>query len=172
MNMKKIIKMYGGKKVVIVDNIIFRAKKREDWKNVEKYLKKYIGLKYEVLETGDVIYISSDFPDEYANSESRIALKGALAKAKANAALVLPELLMIADNPNYEENTKEKHRLNAMKGWFRYDTRFAIPVHDDISGNIVRYNVYKAKILVRCASDGKKYLYDIISIKKETSSPL
>lgn len=76
MNIKKIIKMYGGKKVVIVDNIIFRAKKREDWKKVEKYLKKYIGLKCEVLETGDVIYISSDFPDEYANSESRIALKG------------------------------------------------------------------------------------------------
>lgn len=39
-----------------------------------------------MLETGDIIYISSDFPDEYANSQSRIALKGTLAKAKANAA--------------------------------------------------------------------------------------
>lgn len=135
-------------------------------------MKKYIGSSCEVLETGDIIYISSDFPDEYANSQSRIALKGALAKAKANAALVIPELLMIANNPSYEENTKEKHKINAMNGWYRYDTRFAIPVCDDITGVIFRHNVYKAKILVRCANDDKKYLYDIISIKKETSSPL
>lgn len=69
-----------------------------------------------MLETGDIIYISSDFPDEYANSQSRIALKGTLAKAKANAALVIPELLMLANNPSYEENTKEKHRINVMNG--------------------------------------------------------
>ena len=91
-------------------------------------MKKYIGSSCEVLKTGDIVYISSDFPDEYANSQSRIALKGALAKAKANLALVIPELLMIANNPSYEENTKEKHRINAMNGWYRYDTRFAIPV--------------------------------------------
>ena len=28
-------------------------------------------------ETSEKIYISADFPDEYASSESRIALKGA-----------------------------------------------------------------------------------------------
>ena len=39
---------------------------------------------------------TSDFPDEYASSESRIALKGAVAKAKANAAQAVPELIKIA----------------------------------------------------------------------------
>lgn len=37
---------------------------------------------------------------------------------------------------------------------------------------MVRYNVFKARILVRHAKDGKLYLYDILRIKKETSKPL
>ena len=56
-------------------------------------------------------------------------------------------------------------------GWYRYDTRFAIPVYDD-AGELVRYNVFKARILVRHAKDGKLYLYDILRTKKETSKPL
>ena len=35
-----------------------------------------------------------------------------------------------------------------------------------------RYNVFKARILVRHAKDGKLYLYDILRTKKETSKPL
>ena len=50
--------------------------------------------------------------------------------------------------------------------------RFALPVYDDIKGVVVRYNIYRATMLVRHAEDNKKYLYDFISIKKETSSPL
>lgn len=34
------------------------------------------------------------------------------------------------------------------------------------------FNVYFAKMLVRHSVDNKKYLYDILGIKKETSSPL
>ena len=50
---------------------------------------------------------------------------------------------------------------------YRYDTRFALPVFDE-NGEISRYNVFKAKILTRHAGNGKKYLYDILEIKKET----
>ena len=35
-----------------------------------------------------------------------------------------------------------------------------------------RYNIFSARMLVRHADDGKKYLYDLLAIKKETSSPL
>ena len=38
--------------------------------------------------------------------------------------------------------------------------------------NIARYNIYFASMLVRQANDDRKYLYDILAIKKETSSPL
>ena len=44
-------------------------------------------------------------------------------------------------------------------------------LYDD-NGNIARYNVFHASLLIRHANDGKMYLYDIIDIKKETSNSL
>lgn len=66
----------------------------------------------------------------------------------------------------------KKNENDAKYGWYRYEVRFALPVYDDIKGVVVRYNIYRATMLVRHAEDNKKYLYDFISIKKETSSPL
>ena len=37
---------------------------------------------------------------------------------------------------------------------------------------IERYNVFHTSLIIRHANDGKMYLYDIIDIKKETSTPL
>ena len=48
-------------------------------------------------------------------------------------------------------------------------TKVALPVYGE-NENIERYNVYQAIMLVRHAEDGKLYLYDIIKIKKETST--
>ena len=56
-------------------------------------------------------------------------------------------------------------------GWYRYDTRLALPVYNDI-GEIERYNIYMLRMLVRYDKDGKLYLYDFLRTKKETSSPL
>lgn len=161
-----------GRKLVLINHIRFKAKAREDWNIVEEYLKEYIGKFYEIEATSDKIHISSDFPDEYASSESRIALKGAVAKAKANAAQAVPELIRTATDPKHEENRKAKHQTDAAYGWYRYRIRFALPVYDDKTGTIARYNIYSGIMLVRHANDGKKYLYDILAIKKETSSPL
>ncbi len=166
-----IITDVDGKKLVLINDIRFKAKARSDWRAVEEYLKEYIGDFYEIEETSEIIYISADFPDEYANSESRIALKGAVARAKANAVQAIPELIRIAANPNHETNRKEKHKTDAVYGWYRYNIRFALPVYDDKTGKIARYNIYSASMLVRHANDGRKYLYDILAIKKETSSP-
>lgn len=87
-----------GKKIVLINDIRFKARKREDWKDVEEYLKEYVEEFYEIAETSEKIFISTDFPDEYANSESRMALKSAVAKAKANVAQGIPELIQIATN--------------------------------------------------------------------------
>jgi len=51
------------------------------------------------------------------------------------------------------------------------ESRFAIPAYGD-AGELVRYNVFQPRILVRHAKDGKLYLYDILRTKKETSKPL
>ena len=161
-----------GEKIVLINDIRFKGKKREEWENIEKYLIEYVGNYYEIEESSEIIYIDSDFPDEYANSESRIALKGAVAKAKANASQGIPELIQIATNEEFSENIKKKHEKDAKLGWYRYDVRFALPVYDDKSGELIRYNIFSARMLVRHADDGKKYLYDLLAIKKETSSPL
>ena len=57
----------------------------------------------------------------------------------------------------------------AKLGWYRYDVRFAIPVYEN--DVLVRYNVFGARLLINHAENGKKYLYDILTIKKETSKP-
>lgn len=64
-----------------------------------------------------------------------------------------------------------KHQWNARHGWYRYDSRFALPVYGD-DGEVKLYNIFHASLLIRHSSDGKMYLYDVIDIKKETSNPL
>ena len=41
----------------------------------------------------------------------------------------------------------------------------------DEEGNLERYNIFEARMLVRCDADGKLYLYDLVRTKKETSKP-
>lgn len=158
-----------GKKLVLINDIRFKGKRQIDWNNVKQYLEGYVGDYYEITENAEHIFIGSELPEEYTESESRKNLMGANAKAKANAATAIPELIQIASNPVFEENRKEKHSKNAKYGWYRYDIRFALPVYEE--NILVRYNLFHARLLVNHAENGRKYLYDILSIKKETSRP-
>ncbi len=58
---------------------------------------------------------------------------------------------------------------NAKNGWYRYDSKFGLPVYDE-NGEIERINIFNASLLIRHANDGNLYLYDILNIKKETSN--
>ena len=157
-----------GKKIVLIQDVIFKGRRSINWDDVEKYLERYIDDLYTIFETGEEIYIGSELPSEYAGSNYTVKLKGGMAKAKANAAQGIPELIEIATNQTFEENRKHKHRKDAKLGWYRYNTRFALPVFDE-NGELERYNVFNALILIRHAENGTKYLYDLIEIKKETS---
>lgn len=158
-----------GNKIVLINDIRFKGKRKINWEEVKLYLQGYVGDFYEIEESSDIIYIGNELPEEFTESESRKSLMGANAKAKANIATAIPELIQVAVNPVFEENRKEKHRKKAQNGWYRYDVRFAIPVYEN--GILMRYNVFGARLLVNHASNGKKYLYDILAIKKETSKP-
>lgn len=103
-----VIQEPDGKKIVLINDIRFKGKNREEWNEIEEYLKEYVGEYYEIEENSDIVYIDSDFPDEFANSESRLALKGPVAKAKVNASQGIPELIQIATGETYQENTKRK----------------------------------------------------------------
>ncbi len=164
-----IITDLDGNKVVVINDIIFKGKRNVNWKDVEEYLRQYVGEFYKIADTKEIIYIGSDLPDEYSNSNYTHCLKGASAKAKANAAQGLPEMIEIATGKQFEENRKEKHSKDAQYGWYRYESRFALPVFSE-NGDVERYNVFHVLMLMRHAKDDKIYLYDIMEIKKETSN--
>jgi hypothetical protein len=78
-------------------------------------------------------------------------------------------MIEIASGKQFEENRKEKHNKDAQYGWYRYESRFALPVFSE-EGEVERYNVFHVLMLMRHAKDEKLYLYDIMEIKKETSN--
>lgn len=160
-----------GRRVVVINDIQYKSRRNINWRDIEEYLKKYIGHCYKIVETSESIYIASDFPDEFSHSIDTKNLKGANEKAKANMIPVIGELIRIATNKAEFQDYNEKHKSKAKYGWYRYDIRFGIPVYDE-NGQVERYNIFLGRMLVRCDKDGYLYLYDFVRIKKETSKPL
>ena len=160
-----VIQDIDGNNIVIINDIRFKGKRSVDWKDVREYLKEYVGEFYTIAVTGDVVYIGSDLPKEYSGSKYTNSIKGTNAKAKANAATGIPEMIEIAVGKHFRENQEDKHKRDAKNGWYRYDSRVALPVYDD-KGELERYNVFHASMLIRHSNDVKLYLYDVIDIKK------
>lgn len=88
------------------------------------------------------------------------------------AATNLDEMLLLAENGEWRENVKDKHRRDAQNGWYRYETQFAVPVLNAKKA-VDHYTVYSGTLLIRNDADGKSYLYDMIDVekKKVISSP-
>ena len=165
-----IIKDTDGNSIVLINDILFKSRRSIDWDEIEQILRKFIGEYYEIAETAEKVYIGSDFPDEFTHSKYTKAIKGANEKAKANAITAIGELIQIADNKAEYPDYDRRHGNKAKNGWYRYDTRFGIPVYSEL-GEIERYNIFRARMLVRCDENQKLFLYDIVQIKKETSTP-
>ena len=151
-----VIRDNNNKKMVVIPHVVFKGKRSISWKQVEQYLISYVG--------------KLSFADEYAGSVYTQKLRGALPKVKANMSQGIPEMIEIATEKRWKEDFQGKHKKRAGKGWFRYNTRFALPVVNE-KGDILEYNVYQAVLIVRYSSDEKLYLYDIQNIKKETRYP-
>lgn len=166
-----VIKDLDGRDIVFINDIRFKGRQHIDWKDVKEYLKEYVGEFYSIADTEDIVYIGNDFPDEYSGSSYTHSLKGTLAKAKANAAQGIPEIVEIADNREFRENRKDKHLWDARLGWYRYNSRFALPIYG-ANGELDHYNVFSASLVIRRSKDRKLYLYDVVNIKKEAGNPL
>ena len=157
--------------MVRVEKQIFCGKQNISWHpDVEQYLMQYIDTEYTVLSTGDRIIIPKGFTDEYTGSKYTKKLRGGLAKTKANVAQCIGELIQSAFNCRYIENKDEKHSKDASGGWIRYDVIFEMCVKGQNEAEI-RWNSYRGTLVIRVV-DGKKYLYDLINIKKEARRPL
>ena len=159
-----------GGDIPIIEQILFSGKQNIPWKDVEIYLKQYIGNIFIVEKYQDPIVIGSDFPDEYTGSGYTKSLRGASAKAKANAVQIIGTLIGAAVNRRWIENKDNKHKKDASGGWYRYDAVFEIVVKgsQETTDRVNRYNV---TLVVRKAREGL-FLYDMINIKKEASRPL
>lgn len=67
-------------------------------------------------------------------------MRGGNAKAKANAVQGIPQLIEMADNKRFVNNYEKKHEKDAKYEWYRYDSRFSLPI--SVNGQIERYNVF------------------------------
>lgn len=167
-----VIQDEDGHSIVVINDIRFRNRQNIEWKLVEEYLYEYVGENVEIIETADVVYIGKDFPKELKGSEDTRRLKGTNAKEKENATTEVVGLLQYATNKRWKDNFKEKHGIDAVYGWYRFTSRFALPVYST-EGELSRYNIYRIEMLVRHGSDDKLYLYDMVNTKKEkeTNTP-
>ena len=159
-----------GRKIVMINDIRFKSRRNFNWDDVEVLLKEYIGRFYEIEESSERVYIGSDFPDEFSHSKDSKKTKGTNMMAKANISSAIESLVQIATNKAEYPDYDNKHGSKAKLGWYRYDTRFGLPVYDD-EGVLIRYNIFSTRMLVRRDKDGKLYLYDFVRTKKEASSP-
>lgn len=146
-----------------------------DYKVAEAYLKTLVDTEHPfstILVDAQPVYIGKDLPGEYKGSEYTHRLNRSTRQVKMQAATNLDEMLLLAENGEWRENVKDRHKQDAKNGWYRYSTRFALPVLD-IKKAVDHYTVYSGTLLIRNDADGKSYLYDLLDIKKEKviSSP-
>lgn len=155
----------GGKVMPVLDV----QNDTRDYKVAEAYLKTLVDTEHPfatILMDAQPVYIGKDLPGEYKSSEYTKSLRKATRTVKMQAVTNLDEMLLLAENGEWRENVKDKHKKDAKNGWYRYSTRFALPVMD-IKKAVDHYTVYSGTLIIRNDADGKSYLYDLLDIKKE-----
>lgn len=161
-----IVKANDGKDIVVITDNIFEGKDGEKpHKIVRDYIRRNIGMVYDIAQDGTRVYIGKDLPNEYTQSKATLRLSRHDKRIKNQAAQNLGELIEVSKGGRYVSNKKQKHSKDAKYGWYRYDTRFVFPKKNK-KGFVVDYLVYNAEMLIRHDEDGRKYLYDMLKIKE------
>ena len=166
------LKTIDGRVMPVIDT----KNDTRDYKTAENYLKTLVDIENPfstILRDAQPVYLGKDFPGEYKGSEYTHSLRSAMRGVKMQAATNLDEMLLLAENGEWRENVKDKHKVDAQNGWYRYDSEFAVPVLN-AKKEIDHYTVYGGTLLIRNDADGKSYLYDLLDLaekKKVISSP-
>lgn len=161
----------GNEVVWIEENILNENKGKPVHQFIANYIAEHIGEVYTIIESGQKVYIGEDLPGEYTQSKYTKAIlrnNPNISRAKNRASANFGEMIEIATNRRWEK-TKHPNSKDAKYGMYRYDTRFGFPVKN-AKGTVTGANIFTAELLIRNASDGKKYLYDIVSIKKDIAA--
>ena len=159
------IKNIGGRLMTVIDT----QNDTRDFKAAEAYLKTLVNSDHPfstILMDAQPVYVGKDLPGEYRSSEYSKKLRKAMREVKMQTATNLDEMLLLAENGEWRENVKPKHAKDAMNGWYRYDTEFAMPILNAKKA-VDHYTVYGGTLLIRNDADGKSYLYDLLDIEKK-----
>ena len=167
------VKQVDGKDVVWLENSSLTSRELNDHKAVAEYIAQHIGEVYTIIESGQRVYIGKDLPGEYTHSAYTNSLRKRnpqALKAKNKATSELGLLIETATNRRWEK-TKHPHSKDAKYGMYRYDISIAFPVKA-VDGTSIDVRAYDAELLIRNASDGKKYLYDVVNMKRNTADAI
>ncbi len=126
-------------------------------KTIKNFSEKFVGNSYNIKESNQKIYIAKDFPREYAYSKSTMSLNKEKKLIKIKLLNNLDEIINNLSDKVYSNDHKEKHKEDAKYGFYKYNALFEI-----------NKDMYSGTIVIRNDTNKKKYLYDIISIKKST----
>lgn len=162
----------NGKKIAWIENSPLTNKELKDYKKIAAYIAEHIGEAYTIIESGNKVYIGESLPGEYTQSKYTTALlkdRPTVLRAKNKAIGNFGEIIEIATNRRWER-IKHTDNKDAKYGVYRYNSAFAFPVkqNDKITG----VRAYDVELVILNASDGKKYLYDIVNIKENTADEL
>lgn len=182
---KASVREINGERVAWVDEDITRSKPKDV--SMEKYVKQYIenvisqnGTYLGTLpDSGMRVYAETQgrtpksrygLADEYVRSSYTRWIKDNSKnkfRAKMKAAGVLDDLVSIATDRTWEK-TKHTQNKDAQYGVYNYNSTFAFPVYDS-KGELSNVRAYDCQMVILNASDGKKYLYDVMRIKENTA---
>ncbi len=140
-----------------------------DYGVAQQYLKTLISLDNPfstILYDAQPVYIGKDLPGEYRGSKYTQGMRANLRTVKMQAATNLDEMVLLASGGEWRKNVKEKHKVDAKNGWYRYKTEFAIPVLN-AEKKLSHHVIYGGVLLIRNDADGKSYLYDLIDLEKK-----
>lgn len=114
---------------------------------------------YKIIETNDNIVVDKKGIKEYIFSEYSKNLKYNKKVIKSILSKYIDKVIAYSNNKQYDKNRKNKHNKDAKYGFYKYNIIFSII-------NNQKEDIYSATLLVRNSEDEKKYLYDILNIKK------
>lgn len=158
---KDIVYNNDGKfnRVRISENIFVNVCKDELNKTMMSILNKKIGTYIKHIESGQKIYIGEDLPGEYTYSRSSQSLTIYKKYIKAIIINNLEDIIKHCYNRDYEPNHKNRHIVDGKYGFYRYKIKFSVKLDK-------KEEYYEAVVLLRNDANKKKYLYDILGIKK------
>lgn len=166
------VRNVDGKDVVWIDENILKENKDNlpVHQFIANYIAEHIGEVYRIIESGQKVYIGESLPREYTQSKyTKYLLKKqkTILDSKNKAISGIGEMIEIATNRRWEK-TKHSKNKDAKYGIYRYDVDFAYPVKNQI-GDIRKVDAFTAELVILNSSDGKKYLYDIVNIRKDST---